>query len=74
MVLRNGRKEVWGLGQVMVARALGVTWARPEPVYRVKWFRSQVLVTGCTHGKWRRKEEKRGKDQRVTDAGVNGCH
>lgn len=59
LVLRSGRKEVWGLGRVMVARALGVTGARPKPVYRAKMV--QKLGLSNWLNPWRRKEEKRGR-------------
>lgn len=75
MVLRSGRKEAWGLGQVKVARALGVTWARPKPVYRARMVQKSGLSNWLNP--WRvekeRGEERKGSKSNF-DAGVNGCH
>lgn len=66
LVLRRGRKEVWGLGRVMVTRARGVTRPKPKPVYRAKMVQKSGLSNWLNPWKEEKKGGEERKDQRVT--------
>lgn len=57
---------MWGLGQVMVARALGVTGARSKPVYRAKMVQKWGFSNWLNPWKVEKEGGEERKYQRVT--------